>query len=55
MYHDPGAATAKRFGTTQYPETYIVNSKGRVIFRVQGVISWSDPEVRRRIDQLLAS
>jgi thiol-disulfide isomerase/thioredoxin len=55
MYHDPGAATAKRFGTTQYPETYIVNAKGRVLFRVQGVVSWSDPEVRRRIEQLLAS
>jgi thiol-disulfide isomerase/thioredoxin len=55
MHHDPGAATAKRFGTTQYPETYIVNAKGRVLFRVQGVVSWSDPEVRRRIEQLLAS
>jgi peroxiredoxin len=55
MFHDPGAATAKRFGTTQYPETYIVNEKGRVLFRVQGAVAWDDPEVRRRIDQLLAS
>jgi thiol-disulfide isomerase/thioredoxin len=55
MYHDPGAATAQRFGSSQYPETYIVNSKGRVLFRLQGGISWNDPQVRQRIDQLLAS
>jgi thiol-disulfide isomerase/thioredoxin len=55
LFHDPGAATAKRFGTTQYPETYIINEKGRVLFRVQGAVSWSDPEVRSRIEQLLAS
>ncbi len=55
LFHDPGATTAKRFGTTQYPETYVVNDKGRVLFRVQGAVSWSDPEFRSRIDQLLAS
>jgi len=55
LFLDPGAATAKRFGTTQYPETYVVNDKGRVLFRVQGAVSWSDPEFRSRIEQLLAS
>jgi cytochrome c biogenesis protein CcmG/thiol:disulfide interchange protein DsbE len=55
LFHDPGGATAKRFGTTQYPETYIVNRSGRVLFRVQGAVSWSDPEVRSRIEQLIAS
>lgn len=55
MYHDPEATTAKRFGTEQYPETYIVNESGRVLFRVQGAVSWEDSEVRKRIEQLLAS
>jgi thiol-disulfide isomerase/thioredoxin len=55
LFHDPGAATAKRFGTAQYPETYVVNDKGRVLFRVQGAVNWLDPEFRSRIDQLLAS
>ncbi len=55
LYHDPKEATAKRFGSSQYPETYIVNKKGRVIFRVQGAVDWSSPEVRSRIDQILAS
>ena len=36
-------------------ETYITNKAGRVLYRVQGAVSWDDPEVRRRIDQLLAS
>jgi peroxiredoxin len=55
LFRDPGAATAKRFGTSQYPETYVVNDKGRVLFRVQGAVDWADPDVRARIDQLLAS
>ena len=55
LFRDPNAATAKRFGTSQYPETYVVNDKGRVLFRVQGAVDWADPDVRARIDQLLAS
>ena len=55
LYIDPNAATAKRFGTTQYPETYIVNKNGRVLERVPGAVSWDDPEIRKRIEQLLAS
>ena len=55
LYLDPSAATARRFGTTQYPETYIVNRKGRVLFRVQGAVDWADPEVRNRIEQLIVS
>ena len=55
LYIDPGAAAAKRFGTMQYPETYIVNASGRVLERVPGAVSWDDPEVQKRIEQLLAS
>ncbi len=55
MYLDPTASTAQRFGTTQYPETYIVNKSGRVIYRVQGAIEWGDPSVQQRIAQLLNS
>ena len=55
VFRDPNAATAQRFGTTQYPETYIVNASGRVLYRVQGGIDWNDPELRKRIDQLLAA
>ena len=55
VFRDPGAATAQRFGTTQYPETYIVNASGRVLYRVQGGIDWNDTEFRKRIDQLLAA
>jgi len=55
MYRDPQAATAQRFGTSQYPETYIVNASGRVIYRLQGGIDWNDKEIQKRIDQLLSS
>lgn len=55
FYRDPESATAKRFGTTQFPETYITNRAGRVLYRIQGGIQWADPEVKERIRQLLAS
>jgi len=55
MYRDLNAATAKRFGSSQYPETYIINKNGRVLFRVQGAVDWNNPEVRSRIDQMIAS
>jgi thiol-disulfide isomerase/thioredoxin len=55
IYHDPNAATALRFGSTQYPETYIANKNGRVIYRVQGAIEWNDASVQQRIVQLLNS
>src|SRR5215831_6108418 len=55
IYRDPNSATAQRFGTTQFPETYIANKNGRVIYRVQGAIEWADPAVQQRIVQLLNS
>jgi thiol-disulfide isomerase/thioredoxin len=55
VYRDPNAATAQRFGTTQYPETYIVNKNGRVIYRVQGGVEWNDQSVQQRIAQMLSS
>jgi len=55
LFHDPDAATAKRFGSFQYPETYIINKNGRVLFRVQGAVDWDNPEVRSRIEQMIAS
>lgn len=55
VYRDLNSATAQRFGSSQYPETYIVNKNGRVIYRVQGAIEWSDAAIQQRIDQLLNS
>jgi thiol-disulfide isomerase/thioredoxin len=55
IFRDPNAATASRFGTTQYPETYIVNKAGRVIYRIQGGVEWNNAEIKQRIEQLLAS
>jgi len=55
IYQDPNASTATRFGTTQYPETYIVNRAGRVLYRIQGGVEWANAEIKQRIDQLLSS
>jgi thiol-disulfide isomerase/thioredoxin len=55
MYRDADLTTSGRFGSTQYPETYIINRAGRVIYRVQGAVEWNNADVRRRIEQLLNS
>jgi len=55
IYQDPNATTAARFGTTQYQETYIVNKAGRVLYRIQGGVEWSNAEIKQRIEQLLQS
>jgi cytochrome c biogenesis protein CcmG/thiol:disulfide interchange protein DsbE len=55
LYRDPESTTAKRFGTTQFPETYITNRAGRVLYRIQGGVQWGEAEVKERIRQLLAS
>ncbi len=55
IFRDPDSHTSQRFGSTQYPETYITNRNGRVLYRVQGAIGWNDAEIQQRIEQLLAS
>jgi len=55
VYLDPGAKVAERFGTSMFPETYIVNRKGRVVQKIAEAISWTEPEVQQFFDQLLAS
>ena len=51
----PGASTASRFGSSHTGDVRHERESGRVLFRVQGAVSWDDPGVRQRIEQLLAS
>lgn len=54
VFLDPGGAVAERFGTTKYPETYIVDAAGKVLEKVDGAVDWAKPEVRAFFDQKLA-
>lgn len=43
----------REYGTFMYPETYIIDSKGKVIQKIAEGADWSRPEIRTLIDSLL--
>ena len=53
LYRDPDSKTAHKFGTTKFPETYIADRKGRVLYHLANAIDWDAPEVAQNIDALL--
>lgn len=42
---DPNQELARRYGTFQFPETYIVDRDGRVAEKIIGPIDWQDPRI----------
>jgi thiol-disulfide isomerase/thioredoxin len=53
VYRDQGSATAHRFGTTKFPETYIADADGRILYHLAQAIDWDAPEVAQNIDAML--
>ena len=53
LYRDPDAKTAHKFGTTKYPETYIADRNGKVLYHLNNAIDWDSPEVEQNIDALI--
>lgn len=49
---DPNQALAHRYGTFQYPETYIVDRDGRVAEKIVGAIDWQDPRIISFVESL---
>ncbi len=41
------------FGTYMYPETYIIDAKGRVLLKIAEAADWTNPKVTQYIDSLL--
>jgi cytochrome c biogenesis protein CcmG/thiol:disulfide interchange protein DsbE len=41
------------FGTYMYPETYIIDAKGKVIDKLAEPANWMDPRITQMIDSLL--
>jgi thiol-disulfide isomerase/thioredoxin len=41
------------YGTFMYPETYLIDTKGRVVLKIAEPADWSDPKVTNLIDSLL--
>ena len=41
------------YGTFMYPETYFIDSSGKVVLKIAEGADWSSPNVRRTLDSLL--
>jgi len=52
-YRDPGAKTAHKLGTAKFPETYIANRNGRILYHLAEPIDWDSNEVTQNIQALL--
>jgi thiol-disulfide isomerase/thioredoxin len=50
--HDRSRALATRYGTLQFPETYIIDRKGRLAEKIIGAYDWNDPRMMAFVREL---
>ena len=53
VYSDNNSITARNFGVTGVPETYVIDKKGILKKRVIGPAEWNSPEAKNFINSLL--
>ena len=53
VYADFYRKISTLYGTYKFPETYIINKKGEVAFKVIGSTDWTDPEMLSYLRQLI--
>jgi cytochrome c biogenesis protein CcmG, thiol:disulfide interchange protein DsbE len=52
-YRDPSKQIALMYGTTMYPDTYVIDRQGRVDRKIVGPQEWTGSEMTTYIDSLL--
>ena len=52
---DPERAVANAYQTYRFPESFLIDARGRVVERYVGPREWDAPEYAARIDRLLAA
>ncbi len=52
-YRDPSKKIALEYGTSIYPETYIVGKDGRIARKIIGPQNWDSPDLLAYLDTLL--
>ena len=50
--HDRSRSLATRYGTLQFPETYIIDRKGRLAEKIIGATDWDDPRMLAFVREL---
>ncbi len=54
-YLDASKTIAGTYGSSMYPETYIIDSKGRIVRKFVSQQEWNGPEITNYIESLLPS
>jgi peroxiredoxin len=49
---DPQQTAAGKYGTTGWPETFVIDAQGRIRRRFIGATNWNDPEILRFLKTL---
>jgi peroxiredoxin len=52
ILRDSNQSVARRYGTFQFPETYIIDRGGRVAEKLIGVVDWQDPRLATFVQEL---
>jgi cytochrome c biogenesis protein CcmG, thiol:disulfide interchange protein DsbE len=52
-WRDPDSEIASRYGTFEFPETYIIDSSGRVVEKIISNKDWTEPEFVDHIKKML--
>jgi cytochrome c biogenesis protein CcmG, thiol:disulfide interchange protein DsbE len=52
-YRDPSKKDAQDYGTVIYPETYIIDRKGKIARKIIGFQNWNSPDMLAYFDALL--
>jgi thiol-disulfide isomerase/thioredoxin len=53
VVRDEGAKVSQAYGTTMYPESYVIDRDGRVIAKFVGVREWADPSAVSYLRRLI--
>ena len=54
VYADFDKRVSTLYGTSMWPETYIVDKKGKIAYKVVGARDWTSSEVLKFLDVLVA-
>jgi cytochrome c biogenesis protein CcmG, thiol:disulfide interchange protein DsbE len=50
---DPGQVVNTKYGTIQYPESYLIDQNGKVVEKVVGEANWSSEQMLQHVQSLL--
>jgi cytochrome c biogenesis protein CcmG, thiol:disulfide interchange protein DsbE len=53
-YRDASKKSSLDYGTTMYPETYVIDRKGKIARKIIGPQDWNSPDMLAYFDALLA-